>query len=78
MNNVKTAKIVVAALLVTLIADNVILIKMLVDEHRDLMNERQNAELYKREYRRVIDRSCMEHAELTSRIHELEWRLEEL
>lgn len=68
MKNANTSKIVVAALAVTLVVHDIILVRMLKDE-------RLNGELYEREYRRVIDQSCMEHAELTSRIHDLEWRL---
>lgn len=64
------SKIVVVALLGTLIAHDVILVRMLKEE-------RLNKDLYKEAYHIEINEKCRQHAELMAEIHKLEWRLKE-
>ena len=68
MNNAKdNSKIVVAALLGALIVQGIHIGKMLLKDEWDLMR-----------YRYIIDQKNETHAELMAKIHELEWKLEQL
>lgn len=67
MNNTKdNSKIVVAALLVALVAEGVIMGKMLLENEWDIMR-----------YRYAIDQKNERLSELMAKIHDYEWRLKQ-